>query len=142
LQTGNGYALNFIFVKKYSAMEVKGKIYKVNPVQTGEGKNGVWKKQEVVIETDGGKYPKKVCVVFWTDLVNDNAFQEGNDISVEADVESREYNGKWYTDVKAWRVNKSEQRPAQSPSAAVDNPATDYNEVSVPNEQIEDDLPF
>ena len=120
-------------------MELKGKIYKVNPVQTGEGKNGVWKKQEVVIEMDNGKFPKKVCVVFWTDLVNDNAFQEGNDISVEADVESREYNGKWYTDVKAWRVNKTEQSAAPRRE---NTPPPAYTETDVPNEQIEDDLPF
>lgn len=123
-------------------MEVKGKIYKVNPVQSGESKNGLWKKQEVVIETDGGKYPKKVCVVFWTDLVNAANFQEGSEISVEADVESREYNGKWYTDVKAWRINKTEQTAKPSSAPSVDNPATDYNEVAIPNEQIEDDLPF
>jgi hypothetical protein len=39
------------------------------------------------------KYPKKVAVVFWGDLVSSDAFVEGKDISVEFDIESREYNG-------------------------------------------------
>ncbi|HNY56058.1 MAG TPA: DUF3127 domain-containing protein [Chitinophagales bacterium] len=90
-------------------MELSGKVFKAMPVESGEGKNGVWKKQQIIIEIDNGKYPKKVAVVFWGDLVNSDAFAEGRDISVEFDVESREYNGKWYTDVKAWRINKTDR---------------------------------
>ena len=98
-------------------MELSGKVFKVLPVESGEGKNGTWKKQQVVIETDGGKYPKKVAVVFWGDLVNSSSFVDGNDISIEFDVESREFNGRWYTDVKAWRINTTSTPNNQSKSA-------------------------
>jgi hypothetical protein len=124
-------------------MELSGKVFKVLPVESGEGKNGTWKKQMIVIETDGGKYPKKVAVTFWGDLVNSSSFADGKDISVEFDVESREYNGKWYTDVKAWRINNSTSNNNESKSFTPNNntpPA--YTAADAPNEQIEDDLPF
>ncbi len=127
-------------------MELSGKVYKVNPVESGEGKNGVWKKQQVVLEIDNGKYPKKVAVVFWGDLVNSDSFAEGRDISVEFEVESREYNGKWYTDVKAWRINNNNNNTSSNNNAAkatpVQNAAPAYTTADVPADQIDDDLPF
>lgn len=123
-------------------MELSGKVFKVMPVESGEGKNGTWKKQMVVIETDGGKYPKKVAVIFWSDLVNSSSFVEGKDISVEFNVESREYNGKWYTDVIAWRINTTSTANNQSTAAVANNTSPAYTAADAPNEQIEDDLPF
>ncbi|MFN8261282.1 MAG: DUF3127 domain-containing protein [Chitinophagales bacterium] len=124
-------------------MELSGKVFKVMPVESGEGKNGTWKKQQVIIEMESGKYPKKVAVVFWGDLVSSDSFVEGRDISVEFDIESREYNGKWYTDVKAWRINKTESgsvpRNVGSSGPAV---APAYTAADIPAEQVDDDLPF
>lgn len=85
-------------------MELIGKVFKIGDIQRGEGKNGEWQKQDVVLECENGKYSKKVSLSFWNDLTKYD-FQEGKEISVEFDVESREYNGKWYTDVKAWKIN-------------------------------------
>ena len=128
-------------------MELSGKVFKTMPVESGEGKNGVWKKQQIIIEIDNGKYPKKVAVVFWGDLVNSDAFAEGRDISVEFDVESREYNGKWYTDVKAWRINKTDggnntSNNTSSSYTAAKTTAPAYTEADAPAAQIDDDLPF
>ena len=126
-------------------MELSGKVFKVLPVESGEGKNGTWKKQQVVIETDGGKYPKKVAVVFWSDLAENAGFVEGKDISVEFDVESREYNGKWYTDVKAWRINNNaapSNNNNNSSKPLVNETSPAHNMADIPNEQIDDDLPF
>lgn len=124
-------------------MELSGKVFKVLPVESGEGKNGTWKKQAVVIETAHDKYPKKVAVQFWGDLVNHENFVEGKDISVEFDVESREYMGKWYTDVKAWRVNRREntQSSTNTSTTSAQQATPAYSEADVPA-QIDDDLPF
>ena len=84
-------------------MELTGKLVAVLPEQTGNGKNGVWKKQDVVVETEG-KFPKKVCVSIWGDKVDRSLLQMGAQLRVSFDLESREFNGKWYTDVKAWKV--------------------------------------
>jgi hypothetical protein len=84
-------------------MDINGKIFQLLPVQTGQGKNGTWKKQEFVIET-GDAYPKKVCMEVWGDKIDMNQFKPGDSVSVSFDLESREYNGRWYTGVKAWKV--------------------------------------
>ncbi len=127
-------------------MEISGKIFKVLPLQTGESQRGKWQKQDVVIEVDNGKFPKKVCVSMWGDLISNNAFEEGKDISVEFDVESREYNGKWYTDVKAWRINKFEGGQGSAANSNYSKPAQ-YNAPAPtsedgPAQQVDDDLPF
>lgn len=133
-------------------MELSGKIFKVNALQTGEGKNGPWQKQEIVIEINSGKYPKKVCVSMWGDLVTNNNFVVGNDISVEFDIESREYNERWYTDVKAWRINNtnSGNNSGNNNSASNNNNNNNSYQQSAPAPkvedapatQIDDDLPF
>ncbi len=84
-------------------MEIQAKLVEVLPLQTGEGKNGTWKKQNIVIETDS-QYPKKICVTIWGDKIDENQLKVGNELKVFFDLESREYNGRWYTDVKAWKI--------------------------------------
>ena len=121
-------------------MELSGKIYKVMPIETGEGKNGTWSKQSIIIETPHERFPKKVCVIFWGDLTNNAAFIEGADISVEADVESRELNGRWYTDVKAWRINTSASNNTKSTSTATNTVVEQTTSESA--SVAEDDLPF
>ena len=82
-------------------MEITGRIIKVLPLQSGQGKTGnAWKKQEYVIEY-GDQYPKQVCFNLWGDKVDQYSIQDGEIITVHFDVESREFNGKYYTDVKA-----------------------------------------
>src|SRR3954467_4275418 len=121
-------------------MELSGKIFKVLPLQSGESQRGKWQKQDVVIEIDNGKFPKKVCVTMWGDLISNNSFEEGKDISVEFDVESREFNGKWYTDVKAWRVNRIESG-AQNSGNNNSNQNSNYQKPSFnsapPAQQVE-----
>lgn len=119
-------------------MDISGKIIQLLPVQTGQGKNGTWKKQEFILET-GDNYPKKVCIAVWGDKIDMNNYKMGEAIDVSFDVESREYNGKWYTDVKAWKVNAARQKQegkAASPSSASASAAT-YDDMPQ-----SDDLPF
>ncbi len=85
-------------------MELTAKLVQLLPLQTGEGKNGQWKKQDIIVETSG-QYPKKICISIWGDKVEESKLQIGNDLNISFDVESREYNGRWYTDVKAWKID-------------------------------------
>lgn len=87
-------------------MQISAKLVQVLPLQTGNGKNGTWKKQEIIVETEG-QYPKKVCIAIWGDKINASQLQVGNQLKVDFDVESREYNGRWYTEVKAWKVESA-----------------------------------
>ncbi len=83
-------------------MQINGKITNLLPLQTVQGKNGEWKKQEFIIETSG-QYPKKVCVTAWGKTV-DYVPSIGTEVNVSFDIESREYNGKYYTEVKAFKI--------------------------------------
>ena len=84
-------------------MEVSGKIIEILPVKSGQSANGEWRKQEYVLETEA-QYPKKICFMAWGDKIDQFNIQKEETIEVSVDLESREYNGRWYTDVKAWKV--------------------------------------
>jgi hypothetical protein len=84
-------------------MQLTARLINVLPLQTGTGKNGQWRKQDIIVETDG-QYPKKVCIAIWGDKINESQLQIGNQFKIDFDVESREFNGKWYTDCKAWKI--------------------------------------
>lgn len=86
-------------------MELAGKIVQILEKQTGEGKNGTWEKQDYVLEIPG-QYPKKVCFNIWGAKIGQFNIQNGEFINIGIDLESREYNGRWYTDVKAWKVER------------------------------------
>jgi len=72
-------------------------------LQTGKGRNGEWKKQDIIVETPG-QYPKKVCVSVWGDKLDGVTLKPEQQYDISFDIESREFNGKWYTDVKAWKI--------------------------------------
>lgn len=115
-------------------MKISGKMILLLPAQTGEGRNGVWKKQNFVIETED-QYPKKVCFSLWGDKFNVESFAIGSTVSVDFDVESREYNGRWYTDLKAWNIEGQEN------AAPAGSPMPDFNDMPLEPAQ-QDDLPF
>ena len=87
-------------------MELEGKIIQVNQLQSGQGKNGTWKKQEYIVETKS-QYPKKVCVTVWGDKIDQFALNQNDDVKLSIELESREYNNRWYTDVRAWKAEKT-----------------------------------
>src|SRR5688500_664642 len=124
------------------AMDITGKVVSMLPAQTGNGKNGTWKKQEFIIETEG-KYPKKVCISVWGDKINQFGVKEGQMLTASVEVESREYNGKWYTDIKAWKVAKQgqEQGGPDFNDAPPSIPSSAYSKSEIENTK-EDDLPF
>lgn len=122
-------------------MDISGKIIQVLQAQTGQGKNGPWKKQDFVIET-GDNYPKKVCIAVWGDKIDMNNFKPGDMVDVSFDVESREYNGKWYTDVKAWRVAAKGSGGEQAPRGNSRSSSSSSAAAPMSNNAIDDDLPF
>lgn len=89
-------------------MELQGRIVQILPLQSGVGKASgkEWKKQEFIIEIPDGQYSRKVCFNLWGDLIDRTALQVGEEVTVQIDLESREFNGRWYTDVKGWRVDR------------------------------------
>ena len=121
--------------RKGSDMEIKGKIIEILPEKSGQSANGEWRKQEYILETDTN-YPKKICFMAWGDKIGEFNLQQGENVEVSVDLESREYNGRWYTDVKAWKVSKDGMNANKPPSYG--NHDSNDNKVSLE----EDDIPF
>lgn len=122
-------------------MQLTAKLIQVLPVQTGMGKNGEWKKQNIVLETDG-MYPKKVCVTLWGDKINESVLQIGNILDVSFDIESREYNGNWYTDLRAWKIDMGGSGAPVPPPAYGAPQAPPAAPVDFTSGSDGDDLPF
>jgi hypothetical protein len=120
-------------------MELKGKLVQVQPLVTGEGKNGTWKKQEIIIET-GDQYPKKICIEVWGDKINENQLIVGNELNISADIESREYNGKWYTGVKAWKIEVAHNAASTGSQMFTGDPVQPPSDMF--NDSESDNLPF
>ncbi len=119
-------------------MELTAKLIQILPLQSGTGKNGEWKKQEIVVETEG-QYPKKICISMWGDKINEPVLQIGNMLDISFDVESREYNGRWYTDVRAWKVEAAMPQDGSAPFTNVNQTLTPPVDFS---NDGGDDLPF
>lgn len=102
------------------ALELEGRIARKLGVQTGTSARGAWSKQEFVFEYQEGNFPTQVCMNVWgEDKVKDlDKYQVGDKVKVSFNLSSREFNGRWYTDVRAWRIEPAGQQAAQGPDYA------------------------
>lgn len=127
------------------ALEISGKVIQILPLQSGQGKVNEWRKQDFILETQT-TYPKKVCISLWGDKIDQARITEGELITASFDVESREYNGRWYTDLRAWKVVKGDAASAGNGGTGSDIPASAAAPVTPPqdwtNNEGADDLPF
>ncbi len=126
-------------------MEVEGIITNILPPVTGTSARGQWSRQDVIIEQPS-EFNKKLCVSFWGDKANElSKFSIGTKVSVGINIESREYNGRWYTEVRAWKIASAMQQAplAQEPFTADAPFAADAPDLSnYSSAPQEDDLPF
>ena len=118
-------------------MELQGKIIEVQEIVEGTTKKGDhWQKQVYVLETDG-QYPKKIAFQVWNDNLRKFDICTDDEVTIGIDIESREYDGKWYTDVKAWKCSK--KGSGSKPEPKVEDTGTDDTENS---DDEFSDLPF
>lgn len=124
-------------------MEVIGKIIQVLPPQSGTSQAGnQWKKQEYVLETEDA-YPRKIHFDFFGDRVDQFPLTLNDRIRLNFDIESREYNGRWYTNIRGWKAEKIDA--TQQPVAAPQPTAQPAAPAAVPDftqSSDSDDLPF
>ncbi len=126
-------------------MEFEGKVLQILPAQTGESARGKWQRQDVVFELQQ-EFSRRVCVKFFNKESEVQKLRVGAIYTVSFNLESREFNGRWYTDVNVWRVQSHEQ-PQQPVPPAYDAPMPESDPfgepASTPAASSEvDDLPF
>lgn len=125
------------------SLEVTGKLVAKLNQQTGQGRNGAWVKQEFILETME-QYPKKICLSAWGDKIRDfESLNIGEQVKVSINIESREFNGRWYTDLRPWRVERVAQGATSSSAPEPPPMPSDFPPPPmIEPEQATDDLPF
>lgn len=125
------------------SLEITATLIQVMPEVTGQGQKGPWVKQKFVVETTTEKFPKKICFSIWgekTAALRD--LKPRTPIKVFFNLESREYQGRWYTEARAWQIGPASPSTHQPAAASGQTPS------SVPAPAVDelpagsDDLPF
>ena len=128
-------------------MEFEGTVYRILPVTKGTSARGDWQRQDVVFDMPDGNFSRKICVTFFNRPDDVARLREGAAFRVSVNIESREYNGRWYTDIRAWRLQNLQ--PAAPAAAAPIDEMPPFGEApaceapapkSAPG--IEEDVPF
>ena len=122
-------------------MEFEGVVYKIMPATTGTSARGEWQRQEVIFELPQ-EFSRKICVIFFNKESDVARLREGMTCTVSVNIESREYNGRGYTDVRAWRIQKTQpEQPAVAPIPDLPPIGMEEPAMAVGSDSV-DDLPF
>lgn len=128
-------------------MELQGKVIAVLDKRSGTAKStgNPWAAQEYVIETHD-TYPRKLCFeVFGDDKIQLFNIQIGEEINVSFDIDAREWQGRWFNSIRAWKVERVTDNVGASMPSAAPIPPSFPNDIAAPTSPIvaeKDDLPF
>ena len=137
-----------------AALEIEGKIKTKLTPRSGSSARGGWTSQDFVVEYQDGNYPADACITaFGDEKVRDlDRFQVGDAVKVSFNVRAREFNGRWYNDLRMWRISAPGAAPAAGASATAASgyvpaagpapmaPPPSFDDM--PAAGPEDDLPF
>lgn len=102
------------------ALELECKIVRLLPETRGTSARGAWAKQEFIVEYQDGKFPTQVVFNVWGEeaVADLQKFKVGDQVKASLRPSSREFNGRWYTDIRVWRLEHvwGEQQPAAAPA--------------------------
>ena len=137
-------------------LNVTGRVLQILPLQQGTSKAGKpWKSLVFVLET-GGQYPKKVPIKLFGESVDKFPLQIGQEVTASLDLDGREWEGKWFPEIKAWNIvyaGAQQAAPAPQPTYQPPQPQPDYQKAypqqqavapapATPQAGVADDLPF
>ncbi len=123
-------------------MEFEAVVFEILAPTKGTSARGEWQRQEVIFEMQDGQYSRKIAVTFFNKEAEVKSLVKGQSYTVSINLESREYNGRWYTNAMGWKVQ------AKATSAPVDNdpfpsemPFSEEKSIDS-SSSSPDDLPF
>ncbi len=101
-----------------------------------------WQKKIIIVQTQG-EYPKKIAVTLWGNMAK-MTFDPNKTYTLDIEVESREYNDKWYTDVKCWKAEELKEAPENfpPPPPKEEDLEKDIPDASSDEGLTDDDIPF
>lgn len=126
------------------AIYIEGQITAILPETRGVGQRGEWVSQDFVLKT-GDNYPKNICfTILGADKIKEANIGVGDVVSIGVNIESREFNGRWYTSIKAWSVKRKFEAQAakQAPPAPTPQPSQPTQAQTSSSVDNTDDLPF
>ncbi|MGM9851940.1 MAG: DUF3127 domain-containing protein [Muribaculaceae bacterium] len=125
-------------------MNIKGKIIVALPEMSGTSKAGnPWKKREYVLENTDGQYPRQIHFDFFGDKADQYPLQVGDTIDLSFDIESREYNGRWFTSIRGWKAEKiADNAPAAAATVAAPTMPQGTPQPPIAPQAADEDLPF
>lgn len=98
-------------------MTIQGQVIQVLPTVQGTGKDGkLWARQTFIVEVPG-QYPKRIAFDVMNDKIAQFGVQQGQQLSVDFDIDAHEFNGKWFNSIRAWRVQQAGAPMAQQPAS-------------------------
>ena len=102
---------------------VEGRIIQKLDIESGQSARGPWQKQNFIIETTDTQFPRKICIGLWTNQIQTlQSYQIGDMIRAYINIESREFNGRWYTDIRAWKLENPATTPMPQPAMPYGQP--------------------
>ncbi len=152
---------DFLIIQKNLVMElfIQGKVAEILEEQSGESRNGPWRRRDFILEMDD-RFSRKVCISQWGDSIDSDPVSVGETVKAYINLQSREYNGRWYTDVRAWRIDRGDapaaddgfpddqagqersgQRPTPGPGKS-SQPESNDSLLDGDLDDVDDDLPF
>lgn len=120
------------------SLVLKGTVTSASAVESGVSKKGnEWKRKTVVVTETEGQYPKSVAFILMKSELVDMKFSKNELVTIYGNVESNEYNGKWFTNVTAWKVDKDPNssvptQPAPAPKAQAEPVQASNDDDSLP----------
>ena len=131
-----------------AGFEISGHLTNKMQKVEGQSQKGPWAKQEFVIQTLDKDYPKNICLTAWNDTIEKlRPFKKNDIIKVSFSAESREHNGRWYTELRAFKIESGDAPAAPQPTARAQGqrqPARESRDEFAYSQEVEgsDDLPF
>lgn len=123
------------------SLVVKGTVTSASAIESGTSASGKeWKRKTVVVTESEGQYPKSLAFTLMKPELVDIKFSKNEPVTIHGNVESKEYNGKWFTNVTAWKVDKEQGNTA--PTQPAPEPAPKAQAAPVQASNDEDYLPF
>ena len=121
---------------------VKGQVVSILPEQRFNGKNGEVVKNMFVVQTNDTQYQKKLAfAVFGSDKWEKFGVVNNTNVEVHFDISCRYWNGKWFTELQAWRVIKEgEAVKITQNTQPADVGGNNINTETSPKE--DDEIPF
>ncbi len=125
-------------------MEFEGKAIEKFEAAKGTSARGEWQRQEVLFEVMDGQYPRKVVVTFFNKEQEVSSITIGESYTVSINIESREFNGRWFTNVNGWRVQSKQAAVPEAAAVVPPMPSAPLAEAPSYSSSAEDvdDLPF